>query len=69
MHLAKFAQLFPDEVALDMAEQYLKLGGNDPLNKLFHKEEKRYISTEALKAWILYKNNKVIMFSINVYFI
>ncbi len=60
MHLANLLNYDPtNEVALDMAEQYLKLGGNDPLNKLFHKEEKRYISTEALKAWILYKTGKL----------
>lgn len=60
LHLANLLHYDPTyPESLNMVEKYIKAAGENPEEKLLPHEEKRYISTEALRACILYSENKL----------
>ena len=60
LHLANLINYDPTcKEWLDMAQKYLEAAGKNPEEKLLPKEEKRYVSTEALRAWIRYKEGNL----------
>lgn len=44
---------------LEMARQYMQAAGDNPEETLLPKEEKRYVATEALRAWIWHAEGKL----------